>query len=227
MIERIKKQFLEAATQRRGSELPKVGWIIAVTVVGTTAYILLAIMFVPSGESREFHFLNERGVITVLSAILFAAAGTFSMAALVARIRMESRFVETWAILSVSFFFFAFDELLEFHERAGIVLERYADPGMFRNWNDVIVIGYGILAAALIGLSLPTLVQHRILLAMFVTAFAFYAIHTLIDSAIEPKTTMSVILEESAKLFSAAFLAIGSFVGFLGAFWNSTQAHKL
>lgn len=227
MIERLKSQLRHTTAQRKELELPKVGWIVAVSVIGTVAYIFLAIILIPSGETRDFHFGKERGAITALSAILLAMAAAFSMATQVLLVRTEARHRWSWAILFFSFTFFAFDELLEFHERLGFVLERHADPGIFRNWNDVVVTFYGLLAVPIMVLLLPTLIRHRMLLEMFVIAFAFYGIHTLIDSMIEPKTTLSVILEESAKLFSAGFLAIGSFVGFLGALWNATQTNKL
>lgn len=227
MIERLKKQLRDAATQRQEAKHPKVGWIVAVAVIGAIAYILLAIIAIPPGQTRDFHFANERGVITVLSAILLAMAGAFSIATLFVLLRINAQQFWLWAFLAVSFLFFAFDELLEFHERTGALLERYANPGIFRNWNDVVVILYGILALPFIVLFLPTLLRQRNLLEMFITAFTFYAMHTLIDSVVEPKTSVSVILEESAKLFSVVFLAIGSFVGFLGTLWNATQVNKL
>ena len=50
---------------------------------------------------------------------------------------------------------------------------------------------------------------------MLTVAFCLYCMHTFIDSTQEPRTTVSVILEESAKLFSCAFLAISMLVGLL------------
>jgi len=56
---------------------------------------------------------------------------------------------------------------------------------------------------------------------MFAIAFAFYGIHTFIDSTNEPATWASIILEESAKLLSGAFFVIGTFIGFVGVLWKN------
>ena len=64
---------------------------------------------------------------------------------------------------------------------------------------------------------LPSLIRFPLVAEFFATGFVFYVIHTAIDSIVEPRTTTSIILEESAKIFSVEFLAMGVFVGFLGA----------
>ena len=91
------------------------------------------------------------------------------------------------------------------------------------SWNDVIVILYGVVALPVVLALLPDILRYRMVLELFVIAFVFYVLHTLIDSTQEPYTTTSVILEESAKLFCGAFLALGAFIGFLGVFCKSTM----
>ena len=70
---------------------------------------------------------------------------------------------------------------------------------------------------------LPDILRYRMVLELFVVAFVFYVLHTVIDSTQEPYTTTSVILEESAKLFCGTFLALGAFIGFLGVLCKSTM----
>ena len=79
---------------------------------------------------------------------------------------------------------------------------------------------YGILALLMVGVMLPALMRSPRVLETFVVGFAFYAIHTFIDSTNEPPTVVSVILEKSAKLFCSVFLAIGTFTGLIGAIWK-------
>ena len=126
-----------------------------------------------------------------------------------------------WVIMAIGFFFLAMDELMQFHERLGSIMRRYADSGIFRNWNDIIVILYGVLALPVIAALLPGILRYRMYFELIVTAFVFYAIHTLIDATQSPRTQVSMILEESAKLLCVMFLALGTFIAFLGALWNS------
>ena len=142
------------------------------------------------------------------------------MATVTALVRAKDRRIWFWLVMTVSFAFLAFDELLQFHERIGRVVERIAAPGIFRSWDDIIVIAYGVVALPALIAFLPSLIRYRMVFEMFAVAFVFYGIHTLIDSTSEPPTAVSVILEESAKLYCGAFLALGAFVGFIGVLWN-------
>ena len=126
-----------------------------------------------------------------------------------------------WFVLALGFAFLSFDELLQFHERAGRLLKRFGSSDPFRNWNDIIVILYGVVTLPILITMLPGLMRWRMVLEMFAIAFVFYGIHTFIDSTNEPPTTASIILEESAKLLCGAFLVIGTFMGFVGVLWKN------
>lgn len=220
MINRFVNHLHEAMIYRRQTKLPNVVLIITIVTTCTLAYILLATIVIPSNATREFHFVSERGAITVLSAIFLAMASAFSMASLMMLVRANDRHIWLWITMTVGFTFFAFDELAQFHERVGSVLDHYVGPGMFRGWNNVVVILYGVIALPIMVAFLPNLIRCRMVIELFAVAFLFYGIHTLIDSTREPRATVSAILEESAKLFAVEFLAIGAFVGFLGILWN-------
>jgi len=221
VIERFYNQLRNAIVERRSAPLPDVLFIIVIVIGCTIAYIMAALILVPSNKATAYHFGNERGAVTVLSAIFLAAASAFSLTSMVTLIRINDQHKWVWLVLAIGFAFLSFDELLRFHEQAGIFIGQFLGSGVFRNWNDVIVILYGVLAFPIFISLLPGLIRWRMVLEMFTIAFVFYGIHTVIDSINDPPTSYSVILEESAKLFCGAFLVIGSFIGFIGVLWKN------
>ncbi len=221
MIDRFYNQLREAVIERRATDLPGAVFIIAAVTGCTLVYILFAIILVPYDEPREYHFVSEKGAITALSAIFLAAASAFSLASMVALIRAKEPHKWVWFVLALGFAFLSFDELLQFHEYAGYLLKRFGSSGPFRNWNDIVVILYGVVTLPILITMLPGLMRWRMVLEMFAIAFVFYGIHTFIDSTAEPRTSASAILEESAKLLSGAFLVIGTFIGFVGMLWKN------
>ena len=221
MLTKYRDSLIEAVNERRKTQLPPLRLICIGTIIGTLVYIVLALILVPSDEPREYHFVYENGAATALSAILLSASSAFSLATMVTLVRRNEAHAWVWLVLALGFGFLSFDELLQFHERVGRLVGRFGDSGMFRKWDDVIVILYGFIALPLLAVLLPGLLRSRMALEMFAVGFTFYALHTLIDSITEPPTTLSIILEESAKLMCGTFLAMGTFVGFVGAVWNS------
>lgn len=65
--------------------------------------------------------------------------------------------------------------------------------------------------------SFPRSSGIRRFVTLLVAAALCYGAHTGIDIAIEPPTALTVVVEESAKLFCSTFTALGFFVGFVGA----------
>lgn len=220
MIEKFSDKLREAMAYRKRTSLPNVNLIVTTVVMSTLAYIILALFAIPPGKLPDYHFANEDGAITALSAIYLTMASSFSLGSLVVTIRVKNPHILPWVIMTLGFGLLALDELLQFHERIGFIIGQYIDSGIFRNWNDVIVISYGVIALIIMGSIFQSIIRCRMLPELFIVGFIFYGIHTLIDSTQEPRTTISVILEESAKLFSVLFLALGAFVGFLGTLWN-------
>lgn len=220
MFDSYSKRLREAAVERRATHLPRLRFIVVAAIGCTVAYIMLAMVIVPKDGPRDYHFIYEHGAITALSALFLTAASAFSLGTMVALTRAKDPHKWVWLVLAVGFAFLSLDELLRFHERVGRLLEATGSSGFFRSWNDIIVILYGIFALFMLGVMLPALMRSPKVFEMFVVAFAFYAIHTFIDSTNEPPTVVSVILEESAKLFCGVFLAIGTFTGLIGAIWK-------
>ncbi|MBX2884591.1 MAG: hypothetical protein KTR32_31850 [Granulosicoccus sp.] len=224
MINRYINQLRGALSERSTAPLPNLTWIILIVVGGTIAYIGLAILAVPSGEPREFQFVSENGAVTALSALFLTTAAAFSLASMVTLWRAGASHTWVWLLMAVGFAFLSFDELLQFHERVGELLDQTSSSGKFRHWNDIIVILYGVIALPILFIILPGLMQWRLVMEMFAIAFLFYGLHTLVDSISVQPTSASIIVEESAKLLCGAFLAIAMFIGFIGVVWKHTTA---
>lgn len=212
----------EALAQRRAIELPKTGRLVVALVACVTLYIAAAIVLTPTGAARWFHFREERGLVTVLSAIFLAMATGFAFAAFFVSRGAVPRIRYFWLLTTLAVGFLAFDELLGFHERLGARLDRKAVLAdtidvAFRSWDDIIVVVYGLIALPLLIYFLPSVLRYPLLAERLVAAFLLYCIHTFIDATQEPPTTLSVMLEESAKLYCAAFIALALFTGLLGA----------
>jgi hypothetical protein len=80
-------------------------------------------------------------------------------------------------------------------------------PSYIRNWNDVIVLGYGAGAALFGAAFLPEVIRWPRVMELLAVAALFYAIHTAIDSTIDG-WALKDIAEEGAKLYSSGFFAL-------------------
>ncbi len=222
MINNFVQQMQAAVAERRAAPTVRGIPLIVVAMTGCTlAYIALAMVLIPPDQPIELHFVSEKGAVTALSAFFLTAASAFSLATTIALFRAGDRHTWVWIILALGFAFLAFDEMLEFHERIGALIERFLSVGVFRGWNDIIVILYGVVALPVVVALLPALMRWRFVTEMFATAFVFYAAHTLIDSVSEPPSSFSIILEESAKLLSGTFLVIGTIAGLTAVLWRA------
>ena len=212
----FRQRLKDAIRVRRRAKLPNIGWLVLGMAALTVLYCFLAIYLVPSNKPPDFNF-QEGGAVTALSAIYLASACGLAIAANLIHRRAEGRHQWFWTILAGGLAFLAFDELLQFHERVDrLVIERLLPEAGFQSWNDLIVVIYGLVAVLIMFFLLPALLKYRMVPELFAVAFIFYAIHTLIDSVQTTSTLTSIVLEESAKLVSVAFLALGTLAGFLG-----------
>jgi len=209
---------------RRRILIPPIEWLVVIVSLGVALLLLLAFIFTPDGQARSSHFL-EGGALTPVSAIFLAMASGFAGASffLSQSREREGWYPYFWLLAALGVGFLAFDELWQFHEKFGRYLDATAALPIFRSWNDVIVIAYGIAALPILMYFLPEIFRYPKFTEIIAMAFMFYFIHTLIDSAMSPPTTYSIIFEESAKLFCSAYLAIGMFVGLLGVIFSGTH----
>ena len=196
-------------------------WPLSIAISSLVAiYIVVAILLVPQDEPPHFNFVDERGAITALSAIFLAIGCGFGFATFLLSEGSHRSIRFFWSLVSVALGFLVLDELLQFHERMGNKLDGIdplglASSGTIRGWNDAIVILYGVIAVPVGALLLPTMVRYKTFLKFIFIAFFAYVLHTAIDSLTEPPTILSVILEESAKLYCAQFIALACLDGLL------------
>ena len=213
------KTALRLRRQRNAPEIAK-NLVTLVLLVGV--YIAISILVVPPGEADDFNFADERGSVTALSAIFLAVASAYAFICFLVTTEVEKRHRLFWLMMTCVFGFLALDELLQFHERVGSLLEfsdtlkETIEDSSMRNWNDVIVILYGVMAIPVAIFFLPSVFRFPRVFELLFVGCCFYVVHTAIDSAVEPRTTFSTIVEESNKLYCSMFLAVAMFVGLLG-----------
>ncbi len=188
------------------------GFVTAVVVL-VGLYILASILVLPGDEPTDCNFVDERGTVTALSAVLLASDAAFGLASFLLATKECLRTRIFWVLSSAALGILALDELLEFHERIGDRIDALGiGAGPVRHWNDVIVIAYGVLALGFLGFFFSTIARFLELLAV---AFVFFVLHTSIDSLVEPPTVFSVIAEESCKRYCSAFVSLAFLFGML------------
>ena len=216
-LNRLWMPIQHSLESRRSILIPPIGGLVALVSLGVVVLILVAINFIPHHERPAFNFM-EKGALTPVSSIFLAMASGFAGASffLSKSGKREGWYPYFWLLAALGIGFLAFDELWRFHEKFGKYLDRHVPQDIFRGWNDVIVIAYGVAALPILMYFLPEIFLYPKFMEIIAMAFTFYFIHTLIDTVVEPPTDYSMIFEESAKLFCSAFLAVGMFVGLLG-----------
>jgi hypothetical protein len=212
----FKSSYREALSQR--AQLPALNLTkpLVLLAIATLVYLGIAVLIAPADQPGRY-FIREGGMVTTLSAIFLALASIFSGISFKLSRKRKDIFKLFWLLATVGFAFLFLDELIGFHEMTG----RYLDPTVgvpegFRRWDDIVVIIYGIIALIFMAGFLPEIFRYPRVMEMMGLAFLFYFIHTLVDSISVPRTDQSAILEESAKVFCAEYLAIAMFVAQLG-----------
>jgi len=208
---------IRQSIQHRNSLEPcNISTLLVVVSVFLAGYIFLALAIAPD-DRIEYHFAKEGGIITALSAAMLAMASGFAGLAFYLSDRDRSFTRLFWIFSCIGFLFFALDELLEFHEEIGRMIKyEYGQTDTFRNWNDVIVIAYGVIALPVLIGFIPEIIRYRRVAEIMVIAFVFYVTHTLIDSLTDRATALSHIIEESAKLCASGYFALCMFIAVLG-----------
>ncbi len=215
----------ESLERRKSVPAPALGRVVLPVVVGVLVALGIALASAP-GTDLAYQFRDEDGLVTALSSIFLAMASAFAGAAFLVEGRGGNGLRMWWLLTCLGFFFFAADELLSFHERLGELLRSsvFGRPQhVFRNWNDVIVIAYGLVAAGALAYFMPRVLRLPLHPELLAIAFASYVIHTLVDSlphsvhaiSLELTGLSASIFEESAKLFASAFFAVAMLHGLL------------
>lgn len=183
---------------------------VVLAAIATGVYIVLSILIAPSYEPAEQ--FTEGGTITALSSVYLAMAGAAALAGFYLLSDRPGIGKFFWLIAGLGLAFLSLDELVQIHERIDMIVSSTSigAPETFRNWNDLVVILYGVGGLA-IGLAfLPELLRIPRVLEMYATGFAFYLVHTVIDTVTTNPTPLTIICEESAKLMCVMMLLLAS-----------------
>ena len=207
MMARIRR----ALAERRERTAPSSVMLIAVTVGFVSVLIAIAIFTAPADEPAD-HF-KEDGLVTAASASFLAMAAAFALISFFTMDRRVGRLRFLWLLATFVLFFLALDELMGFHEEIGSFIKHTSvgPSETFRNWNDAIVIGYGVVGLLAMLPFLPEILRHPRVAELIATGFGFFCIHTIIDST-QRRTDTSMMWEESAKLFAVAFVSLAMLV---------------
>jgi len=147
-------------------------------------------------------FFREGGPIDLVSSVwLLSASALFGLTYLSSR---GSSLRAFWLVASVGLLFLGIDERFQGHELLSEEIQAPAPLGM-RNWNDVAVLSYGVVAAALVLWRLPLLWRAKRLRWLGILACGLASISTGIDSIFSSSTAKD-LWEETFKILSAAGL---------------------
>jgi hypothetical protein len=192
-------------------DLPRIFiWFAAIALTMVLLSIVVSVYLSPA-DDPTFQF-SEEGINTALSAICMAMAGLASALVFYMRAKDFDYGALFWLVLAAGCIFLSLDEQLGFHERGGNILDSSSVGGLetFRNWNDVIVIAYGFVVLAVAGLFGREIMRSKTFAVLLAIGFAFFAIHTAVDSIVPSSFIWKDVPEEGSKLISVFFLFLAT-----------------
>lgn len=212
--EGLRGRISQSLTERNQRSAPDMRIAVAVVVAAALAAIGLAVLL--GTEEDPTSQFGEGGLVTILSFFALLTAAFLAWRCFVNHPVRESADRRFWQLLSGGFSFFAVDEVLQGHEKLGSFLADhvFGEPAIFRNWNDVIVICYGVVALVVLVRFLPEVLRLPGFVNLLVVGFSFFVAHTAIDSLTD--STIKDYFEESAKLFANVFFALAMATALLG-----------
>lgn len=199
----IRESVLAASNERS----PPMGALPAVVYGSVLAYVGFWIAVGPDVEWYS-HYLREGSPVDLLSTTFLGTGAALAGVALLLGGQKRTRMF--WLLCTLGAIFLMLDERLQLHEEAPDLIGdgAWGDPPLgLRNWNDVIMAGYGVVALVLGLLTLPAFLRHRRVRALLVTSFGFFALHTAIDMSFEA-SALKDVFEEPFKLLSGASLML-------------------
>ena len=200
----------DAIAERRNHQTPRVAVCAGAVAVYVIAYLALALLCAPHGKPHAN--FREGKAVDSMSSVFLGMTCALALANFLLRRDSPDWGKWFWLLMSVAFLFLALDELLEFHEKFGRYIRKspIGPTKSFRNWNDVIVILYGVAALAG-GLSfLPEILRFPRFLTFLIVGGVFYCVHTSIDSLWSGHG--HTVPEESMKLFAVASFMVAALV---------------
>lgn len=211
-------EFTEALKARKTLHAMPLMQAVVPVVLGIAAVIAMAISLSPL-DRPNLQF-GEEGIVTTLSAVFLAMASAFAGVAAMSERGRDHKLYWWWLLTCAGFFFFSCDELLRFHEQAGTYMrEVLGRSEFFKNWNDVIVIAYGLVALVVMLRFAPRVLRLPLHAELIALGFLAYVVHTGVDSLPHLESGLrelpTGIIEESAKLYASTFFAMAMLQGLL------------
>lgn len=165
-------------------------------------------VFSGSGRHPDQHF-REGGLIDVFAGLFLTMASALAWSCVLLQGRPRDPRRSLWLVMAVGFLLLAFDEFLEFHETIDVWLRTtwLGWPPLFRNWNAVVVIAYGLVGFLVLSRHWPEIRRLPRTATLLGLGGIFYVIHTSIDTLV-PGGALKTMVEESAKLAATSFLAL-------------------
>ncbi len=180
-------------------------------------YIALSIVATPTGE-LDFNF-QEGGTVTALSALFLSMASAMGFITYYIGFQTGDAKRYMFLLFAGALAFLAIDEQIQLHEAIDhfILTPQLGESPASRNWNDLIVIGYGVGGLAVLWAFRDAILSSRRFALLLATAFAMYAFHTAIDSIVIQQTAWKVVPEESFKVLCGYFLFLAMASGLTDA----------
>lgn len=177
--------------------------------LGVLCAIAFSFLFGPASKPM-FHF-SEDGAITALSSTILSI--TSALAFVVFYLRSNALNIDRlfWLLVCAGSLFLGLDEQLQFHERGGSFVEttEIGKSSLFRNWNDLVVIAYGVIGLGVAAVFRREVFRFRPFAVFVALGFFFYAVHTGIDALLPVSVAWKDAPEEGAKLLSVYCLLLG------------------
>jgi hypothetical protein len=199
---------IRAALARSRSESSPAFMKTAVPVyVATVAYLLVWWILAPDHHKNQF--FREGGTIDWLSTVFLATAALFAWLTWAARKGEREPARWFWLASSAGLAFLSIADRFQVHERIQKqwLEPLYGDPTVFRNWNDIAVILYGVIGLVVLLAALPAALQHRLPRRLLIAGFACYTVHTLIDILL-PRSHPKTLFEEGFKVLAGCSLML-------------------
>ncbi len=201
----------ESLAARQTKSFPRISPLFATVIAAILLYLALAVFIAPD-DAPHLEFL-EGGIVTWMSGALLVLSSLFLFSCFLAHPDRRSKGARFWLLAAIGFLYFCIDELFQGHERLGNLIN--ASPvgptALFRDWNDAIMIGYGLASLIVLLIYLPEVLKHPRVAETLGIAAGLFVAHTAIDTLVVVPNSASYILEESAKLFSVALFALAAF----------------
>ncbi len=196
---------------------------VAALTTALLMYIAFAIYIGVQVRPTMHTEFEEGGVITALSSVMLGWTSGLAFACFILSPRWTLRTGGFWLLLAAGLAALSIDEIAQIHERLGSIFSsQIGQQEKSKLMNDLVVAGYGVVAAIGFFVFYREISSYRRFLVLVVCGFLFYVFHTVIDTVIVVKTSWHIIMEESAKLFAVAFFSLGV----LYAFLDKASAHR-